>query len=156
MPVPSYHDVGGSAVSLTTGNYCTLSFGPITDTTIGVQTDTIASGIIMPFAFRLLKIAWGVSVDGAALATVQVQRHASAFSTTGMDDIMSADLNVDASTSGTILVSGTTPTISVRDLNRGDRVFVTLTTDGTGTVSALQVFVVGYITGFVNLDPADD
>ncbi len=71
---------------------------------------------------------------------------------------MSADVDVDAMTNpqALFLPSGTTPTVSVRDLNRGDRVFLAVTDDDNGSYEGLSACLVGFPTGLVHAHEEDD
>lgn len=147
---------GGGAVPNVTGNYATISFGPLDHAAGTVRTDLIVAGLVMPFAFRIEKVSWSsLATVSAAAITIQLERHASAFSTTGMVDLLSADVNPETTANGFALATGTTPTLAVRDLARGDRVFLALTTDVTGAAGRTSMMISGFIQGFVHAAESD-
>jgi len=142
-----------------TGNPVSINLGPFV---VAINsTDLIRGGIVMPFSMRLSRVSWSMFGAFTANGSFSINRHTSAFQVAGSDEVLSADVDVDATEVGRADPSGTTPTIAVRELNRGDRVFVAITTDATGTNSGasqgpLCVQLMGFITGVVNLNEAND
>lgn len=139
-----------------TGAPLTITFGGLGVAT-NQATPLLVAGIIMPFSFRLYRVTWNCVQSATANVTMDLYKHASAFQTSGATAVLSAQVDIDANETGIADAAGTTPTLSVRDLARGDRLFVALASDATGTLpQPLVVSFHGFPTGVVHADPFYD
>lgn len=141
----------------TTGGYVSLTFGNLQLAVASAASDVMRAGLVLPFAMRLVCVTWNTT-SAAANSSFQVYTHASAFQIAGATALLSAAVDIDGDISGRALPSGSTPTLvaAARDLTRGSRVFVAMTSDAGGTYIDFSVTLQGYSTGVVNLDPAND
>lgn len=159
MPQLPRHLYGGRSQfpSPVTGNYISFNFGALNLAVASAAPDVIRAGLVMPFAMRLVCVSYRAT-SVAANVSLQLYSHASAFTIAGGTTLLSTAADVDGDSINRVEPTGSTPTLvaAARDLARGARVFLAITTDAGGTYTDLTVCLQGYVTGVVAHDPAND
>lgn len=125
---------------------------------IEVVTDDIAFAIEMPMDFRVEAIAWSCRSVAAAGSSFQVAQATSLAWGGSEVDILSADVAATTGGGENLVAQGSSQTLvaAARDIARGDFLMIGYTGDADSTVVDLNVQIIGFAKGHINVDPVDD
>lgn len=121
-------------------------------------TDAIVYAIEMPMDFRIEAIAWSCRTEGADGSSFQVAQATSLLWAGAEIDILSADVAASTGGNEVLVAAGSSQTLvaAARDVARGDFLMIAYTSDADSTVLDLNVQILGFAKGHINVDPADD
>lgn len=143
------------------GGYTHVTLGPVDVTTS--QTNIVPIGFIAPCELRLERIAFYARAVGAGVATCNFYKDTADFvvGSGGTETRLhtTADISAEATTGSYIeAASGGLDTLvaSARNIAKGDRVYVAVTTDGTGSLTDFSVCWSFVVIGHINADSAKD
>ncbi len=139
-----------------TGGY--VSFGLAGyNSAVFTLTDAIVFAIEMPMDFRVEAIAWSCR-NTVVTASFQVAQASSILWAGAETNLMSADIPLVAGGSELVVASGSTPTLvaAARNIARGAFLMIGYTSDADATAVDLNVQIIGFPRGHINVDPADD
>lgn len=146
----------GTLAGPQTGGYVSFGLAGYTSAVFNL-TDAIIFAIEMPMDFRVEAIAY-TNRDTTVVSSFQVAKASSLVWGGSEIDLMSADITLVAGASELVVAAGSTPTLvaSARDIDKGEFLMIGYTSDADSTAEDLNVQIIGFPRGHVNVDPADD